>query len=333
LNDLGLRNVRAVPFLTWPPVAPGARVMILRDGTERDDSGLLVEVAGRRILNTVDCSNINNGQLPEVDLLMSNFAGGASGYPTCWGRLYSQKWIEKRVESNRRSLARAKVSLVGQTKARWFMPFAGYFTEAHPADAEIRQLNVKNTPEEVCDLIRATHPQTRFWVPQPGDVFDLATEQVVSPAVPPVPPTYAFASHGARLRNVLTFEPLQHLDGVLEYFRWAGYRGDLILHLIETDEDFTTTIREYLLDLTGPRLLAQRPAGAHRYLQMRVRADAFRYVLWKGLPWEELSIGFQARFYREPDVYNFDFWDHFQNNLPPVPLWQAHPPAASSRAA
>ena len=36
----------------------------------------------------------------------------------------------------------------------------------------------------------------------------------------------------------------------------------------------------------------------------------------KTAPWEEFSIGFQARFYREPDNYNFDFWDYFQNSIP-----------------
>lgn len=34
------------------------------------------------ILNTVDCTRPNNGRLPHgVDLMMSDFAGGASGFP------------------------------------------------------------------------------------------------------------------------------------------------------------------------------------------------------------------------------------------------------------
>jgi len=38
-----------------------------------------------------------------------------------------------------------------------------------------------------------------------------------------------------------------------------------------------------------------------------------------GQPCDEMLIGFQARPYRFPDVYNFDFWMHFQNNLPDRP--------------
>ncbi len=34
------------------------------------------------ILNTVDCTRPNNGRLPHgVDVMMSDFAGGASGFP------------------------------------------------------------------------------------------------------------------------------------------------------------------------------------------------------------------------------------------------------------
>lgn len=47
--------------------------------------------AGHMILNTVDCTRPNGGRLPEnVDLMMSDFAGGASGFPvTFFGGKYS----------------------------------------------------------------------------------------------------------------------------------------------------------------------------------------------------------------------------------------------------
>lgn len=48
-------------------------------------------VAGHTILNTVDCTRPNGGRLPQnVDLMMSDFAGGASGFPmTFCGGKYS----------------------------------------------------------------------------------------------------------------------------------------------------------------------------------------------------------------------------------------------------
>ena len=51
-----------------------------------------------------------------------------------------------------------------------------------------------------------------------------------------------------------------------------------------------------------------------------VRRYALGYTIRNSLPWEEFSIGFQALFKRSPNIYNFNFWDYFQNeyeyNLP-----------------
>ena len=38
------------------------------------------------------------------------------------------------------------------------------------------------------------------------------------------------------------------------------------------------------------------------------------------IKWKEISIGFQTRLFRNPDIYNRGFWDHFQDNLPSKPL-------------
>lgn len=53
------------------------------------------------ILNTVDCTRPNGGRLPEnVDLMMSDFAGGASGFPmTFSGGKYSGE-IDRRASSS-----------------------------------------------------------------------------------------------------------------------------------------------------------------------------------------------------------------------------------------
>jgi len=47
-----------------------------------------------------------------------------------------------------------------------------------------------------------------------------------------------------------------------------------------------------------------------------------RYVLAYGIGWENLSIGFQARLFRNSDVYNRGFWTHLQDNLPQYPMFK-----------
>ena len=51
----------------------------------------------------------------------------------------------------------------------------------------------------------------------------------------------------------------------------------------------------------------------NRLLRIKVRKDELIEVLIHNKPWEDLSIGFQCRIYRKPDVYNYKFWDYFTN--------------------
>jgi len=109
---------------------------------------------------------------------------------------------------------------------------------------------------------------------------------------------------------------------VRRYFDWVGFRGDLVLHVIETDERFESQLREFFVDFRNGAVTGGAPIGNYRYERMTVRAASFRHILRTCEPWEELSIGFQARFFRNPDKYNFDFWDHMQNDLPTGSPWR-----------
>lgn len=317
----GLQNVTAAPFGRWLTLAPGLRAMILPDGAAAGDSGILIEYRGHRILSTVDCGDLNGGVLPdEVELLMSSFSRGASGFPVCWGELMSAESIQSWVKQDARNVLLRVCDTVKRVEPRAFLPYASFFVEAHPADAEIRRVNLKTSAQEVCHVLARVSPETWTIAPRPGDCIDLA-QLAVSRGPPAREPDWRFAEHLAPLEACRTFAPLDRGEGVLHYFRWSGYRGDLILHLIETNDAFQPAGRSWLIDLAGPRLLGERPSTPHRYLRLRVRGDVFRHTLRHGLPWDEISIGFNARMYREPNVYNRDFWAHFQNCLPPEPPW------------
>jgi CMP-N-acetylneuraminate monooxygenase len=317
----GLTNVRAVPFERWLELGARLRVMLLRDGTAPGDSGLLVEYAGHRLLDAVDCSDLNGGVWPEgVELLMSSFSRGASGFPVCWGELMDRQSIDAWVKKDAAHVVRRVCDSVLGCRPRAFLPIASYFVEAHPADAELRAVNHKTSAREVCAAIGRVSPETRTIEPRPGDCIDLH-DLSVTRGPDPGAPRWCFEEHLAAVEDCRRFAPLERAEGVLEYFRWSGYRGDLILHLIETDDDFEPRGQSWLIDLSGPRLLTARPAEPHRYLRLRVRGDVFRHTLRHGLGWDEISIGFNARMYREPNAYNRDFWSHFQNCLPATPAW------------
>ncbi|RXN38704.1 cytidine monophosphate-N-acetylneuraminic acid hydroxylase-like protein [Labeo rohita] len=102
-SGVNLTNINVVPFGVWQNVDEHLRFMILMDGVHPEmDTCLIVEYKGHMILNTVDCTRPNNGRLPHgVDLMMSDFAGGASGFPmTFHGGKYTaeifkyKSWIQ-----------------------------------------------------------------------------------------------------------------------------------------------------------------------------------------------------------------------------------------------
>jgi CMP-N-acetylneuraminate monooxygenase len=313
----GLQNIIAVPFGSWVELDEHARFMILQDAAGRTDSGILIEYKGHKLLDIVDCQNLNGGVLPRpIDTLLSSFAGGSSGFPVCWSDLYAESEIERAIERKLDSL-RNRILLSAQTTAaRSVVPFAGYFSEDHPADASIKKRNRKNSPGEIAALLERVYPEVMTWVPSPGATLDVGLQTPESEPAQSDGPDEQYEYYDAAVHAAASFEPLRSMSGIKRYFDWAGFRGDLVLHVCETDDDFTYVAREFFVDFADMTFPAQRPTKPHRYLRIRVRSDAFRYVLRYGLPWEEFSIGFQARFFREPDVYNFDFWDHFQNHLP-----------------
>jgi CMP-N-acetylneuraminate monooxygenase len=262
--------------------------------------------------------------LPErIDLFMGSFSRGASGFPVCWPELLDRPSIEAWVKKDAAHVVRRVCDTVAKCNPRAFLPIASFFVEAHPADAEIRRVNHKTSAREICEAVRRRNPETLAFEPRPGDCIDLG-DLSLSRGPESRPPAWNFAEHLATVEACRHFAPLDHPDGVLEYFRWSGYRGDLILHLIETNDAFEPCGQTWLIDLAGPRLLSARPSEPHRYLRVSVRADVFRHTLRHGLGWDEISIGFNARMYREPNTYNRDFWSHFQNCLPSTPPFRRH---------
>jgi CMP-N-acetylneuraminate monooxygenase len=138
-------------------------------------------------------------------------------------------------------------------------------------------------------------------------------------------------------RHDAEFAPLDTIDGVAHYFAWAGFQGDAVLYVTETDDNFVPNGRAWRIDFsTSPATITpsagEEPADPKKLTTwMRVRRETWRHVLRTGKPWEEISIGFNVRCRREPDIYDRAFWGHFQDRLPiDAPDWNlAHDRTAS----
>tara|TARA_Y100001973_G_scaffold104998_1_gene176578 strand:+ start:2910 stop:4361 length:1452 start_codon:yes stop_codon:yes gene_type:complete len=314
LSSIGFKNIRICEFGEEQGIS-GAKFTIYQDTACREDSGILFEYKGHKILNTVDCKNIKKYDICDVDVLLTEFSSGASGYPVCWGEQYDLEEINKMLDRNRRQMYRNVIDTIRHFKPKMYIPFAGYFSEEYWSDNDIKQMNIKNCPKELCEFIENKITGVKTWLPESGkelDIGDFSSYEYKGN-------WYVDKSSDYYLKDIKNGEHIQfynNKENIQKYFDEVGYRSDLLLHVIEKDEEFLFDHNEFFVDFNTGKVVYYKPEEFKRYLRIKVRSDVFRYVLYNRLPWEEFSIGFQARFYREPDNYNFDFWDYFQNSIP-----------------
>lgn len=328
-RSLGFTRVQALPFNTVH-THPGSplQLAMLRAGSGRDDSGLLVVAGERSVLLAVDSRALNHFVLPvDVDLFFDAFAGGASGYPLCF---------ESLPLARRREIAARHARAVGvhtermlrAVRPRAYVPYAGFFTVFGEDERLIREHNVQNAVEETQARVAGASPGTRFVDPRDTDVMRLEADRSLHLERAPGGPLYRvdegyvapyLEAQAAQARGFGAEE-------LVPYFAASGFRDALVVYVLPTDRRFHPLDRGVRVDFSGPRpevrvmdadalarAYAEADPRALRHLEIRVRRDPLASVVRGMRPWEDLSIGFQCRMRRKPDVYNADFWFHFTN--------------------
>ncbi|XP_069012568.1 cytidine monophosphate-N-acetylneuraminic acid hydroxylase isoform X1 [Embiotoca jacksoni] len=338
-SQVKLTNINVIPFGVWQNIDDHLRFMILMDGVHPEmDTCIIVDYKGHMILNTVDCTRPNGGRLPQnVDLMLSDFAGGASGFPmTFYGGKYNDSWKAQFIKNERKKLLNYKALLVKSLQPKIYCPFAGYFVEAHPSDRYMKDTNVKNTAEDLSALINELAPNILTWTPKPGAVLDLGlalrdhtnrltTVQALEAITNPPANTkiykdsWEFDLYVDELNSAISSEIFKHQSWIQFYYTWAGFRNyNLVVRVIETDDNFESLTGgyDYLVDFLDLSFPTTRPDREHSYVEIKNRIGVMRYVVLHGRLWDDLYIGFQNRISRDPDIYHHKFWNHFQTELP-----------------
>ncbi|KAI8484179.1 hypothetical protein Bbelb_381330 [Branchiostoma belcheri] len=340
-SGVKLNCINICKFGVWQEINAHTRFMILMDGVHPEfDTCILIDYKGHLILNTVDCVSPNGGRLPKnVDIMMSDFSGGNSGFPVTFsGGRYTETWKEKFMEKDRKNLLFHKKEVVREVNPKVYCPFAGFFLEAHPTDKYILDNNPKNKPEQLAAFINRHLDSVMTWTPKPGSTLDLALA-LGDPAdrrlaiVDPPPWTklykdsWEFDFYINKINESIENEIFAYPDWIPFYYEWIGFKDyNLVLRMIETDDYFNSVEGGYdflvdFLDLSFP---SQRPAREHAYLEIKNRIGVHRQTVLQGLFWDDLYLGFQNRLSREPDTFHFKFWNHVQIllSLQP-PDWEA----------
>jgi CMP-N-acetylneuraminate monooxygenase len=325
----GFKDIRALPFnKTFRINDSGVVISLFQAGDFRDDSGLFMQVGKTSTLWAVDANRLNDYVLPRpVDFVGTSFASGASGFPLCFTML-SETEQNNIVIRNRNALVAAVVEYVRATDARHYMPYAGYFTEAAPRDAEIKRRNRKNSPSDIAHSLNARFPEVRFFDPTEHDTIVVNDGKFTSEN------SRALRSEGISELSISSYISQQVNAGascttrhIVHYFEQSDFHDALILYLQPTNDEFgpdgdgfkiifgadaPVVISLDCIELADEyENVSDQPKVNTKFI--RIRRHALQEAIVKGLPWENLSIGFQCRVHRKPNVYNVGFWFHFTN--------------------
>ena len=110
---------------------------------------------------------------------------------------------------------------------------------------------------------------------------------------------------------------------ILKLFINSKYKDNLILYLIITDDDFKKIGNIYKVDFSNKNIKFTflksfnknilKKKNKKKILVLKIRKESFLNTIYNKLPWEDLSIGFQCKVYRNPNEYNAKFWHFFTN--------------------
>lgn len=322
LENLGFSNVQAMNFSSsLIDEKREISLSVLKSGDFRDDSGLFVQYGKFKCLLTVDSNFLNFGKLPSVDLLCSSFAGGASGFPLCFEN-YSEEEKEVVMTRNWAAIRATNIANIKLTKPNYFMPYAGFFTEAAKRDSYIKNRNIKNRVEDFESICIANGSSLLNVNEYQNFVFEGA--RLVSKEIDKVDRINE-SNYGNPSDLNCDIVEQQLSEKVIDYFEGCSFNDDLIVDLIPTNDDFSESKTLYKLDFSdkkyssvsfeGTTISSENEALKRglRFLQIKVRRGELLDVICNGKPWEDLSIGFQCRIYRTPNVYNSEFWFYFTN--------------------
>ena len=322
LHKLGFMNVYAMDFVSsLIDIETEIQLSVLKSGDFRDDSGLFIQHGKFKCLLTVDSNFLNFGKLPKVDLLCSSFAGGASGFPLCFEN-YSEEEKKIVVTRNRGAIKATNISLIKRAQPTFFMPYAGFFTEAAERDIYIKQRNIKNSVEDY-ENICASNGSSLLDVNK-KQVFIFEGLELVSRRQDD---TKKMDSLGlgviTRCKDNEVDEILS--DVVIRYFEGCDYKDELLVDLRPVSDNFKSENIGFRLNFSSNHyskfdcgsivksIEEQAADRGLRYLQIKVRRAELLDVVMNGKPWEDLSIGFQCRIFRNPNTYNSEFWFYFTN--------------------
>jgi CMP-N-acetylneuraminate monooxygenase len=320
LKDLGFNNVTTLNFdQKICKKNSELEISLLKSGDFREDSGILIQAGKFKFMATVDSNFIDFYRFPDkIDVLASSFASGASGFPLCFED-YTEKEKKIIIERNKKVIVFTNEKVIGLSKTKYFIPYAGFFTEDITRDRYIKENNLKNNINDyskVCkkfDVQLLNVEEYDTYIFRGNTLLKKEKNNILK---------IKEKSNNWYIKKVKTLYKNTSKKEIEQYFKKSNFFYNLALQLDLTNDDFTKIKNSFLINFykNKPAEIAvynkKNKLNIDRdcnFKNIKVRCHEFLKVIRQGLPWEDLSIGFQCRINRKPNVYNSDFWYHFTN--------------------
>ncbi len=292
-----------------------------------NDAILLLESSRARVLDLND-AGLNHriiDRIGAVDLLLCQFNAGASGFPATWAQVSEddKRRFYRDALATKQELLRQAVT---QYRARLLLPFASFFTLWEPEHAAFMDMLEFHRPWALREAIEGEGLAGVLDL-LPGDAWHGASGAFERLRTPEAArrlydkQTMLRASHVRRRRFEATPEhqtgqgygPAAS-DDVVAYFERLN-RTPASVHC----EDIRVQLREldgpqrcFGLDVVDHAISVRLGPRDDWQLEMAVPASKLALLIANDLSWDELHIGYWARFDRRPNVFHPGFWRMLQ---------------------
>jgi len=292
---------------------------LFKSGDFRDDSGFYFTFGDFSMLSAVDSNDLNFLRLPKnITVYASSFAGGATGFPLCFETISETQKIHIMSRNKKANLSVVKKNLL-KTKAKFFLPYAGFFQEAAKRDKQIKKNNLKNSVDDYIKYLEEEVLDTTSYDEFLFNGTEFISSQKITREQSQISPENFY-------KEIFLNCSLDEAE-IKDYFEKSNFQDDLILYIELTNDDFSNVEQMFSVNFSKDKpevkfenfywkkiKLENTSTMLNRKLHIKIRQDSFSWVINNKMPWEDLSIGFQCKIDRNPDIYNVDFWDHFTNN-------------------
>jgi CMP-N-acetylneuraminate monooxygenase len=320
LKRLGFKNITSFDLTSYYQFQDtNLFFSILKSGDFREDSGFYFTYGNFSCLSSVDSNDLNFSRLPKnISMYCSSFAGGASGFPICFTNI-DELQKPKIIERNRKAIKTNVKNQIALCNASYFLPYAGFFQERASRDSYVKDLNNKNTTSDYVDFLTSSKVQVLDTAKVDSFLFHGEHLQEAK-----IIPRYKKFAEDPETFYKEKFSELNISDSFIkDFFLKSKFKDNLLVYFDLTNNDFSKSYNMFIVDFRDDKTKidftdfnwnqVKKDDNLTRLLNLKVRRDSFNWVIKNNIPFEDLSIGFQCRIERFPDIYNVKFWDHFTN--------------------